>query len=213
VISSAWLKSGIYPFKPELVLSQISSTELHTSSESDSEPELALDVQTARRLTKKIYKEPGIVSKNVELLIKSIDTLILQNELLRRDNSQLNSVIISEKKHQNRPKPLGLLGDEDTKFGQFWSPVKIGLRRDEIKAKQEQDELEKRLAEEKKQEDTDNRQIRAQLERDRIDFNKSERIRKKAEKEAELVRKRHERELTKAIKTTQIKSKPVRLTL
>jgi hypothetical protein len=131
------------------------------SSDSDLDQELAINVRAARRLTKKIYNEPGKVSLNIETLIKSIDTLILQNRLLRLENFDLNSAIITEKKHQKRPKPLGLLGAAEPKFGQFWSPVKISLRRDEIKAKQEQGELEKRLAEEKKQEEANNRQIQA----------------------------------------------------
>jgi hypothetical protein len=121
------------------------------SSDSDSDQELATNVQAARRLTKKIYNEPGKVSPNVELLIKSIDTLILENGLLRLENFNLNSALITEKKHQKRPKPLGLLGAEEPKYSQFWSPVKIGLQRDEIKAKEEQEKLEKRLLEEKKQ--------------------------------------------------------------
>jgi hypothetical protein len=48
------------------------------------------------------------------------------------------------------------------------------------------------------------------LHRERVEFNKSERARKKAKKEADLVHKRHERELKKAIITTTNKPKPVR---
>jgi hypothetical protein len=198
-----------------LVLSQLASTEPFTSStESDSEPEIATNVRAVRRLVKRIYYEPQKVSSNVETLIKSIDTLVLQNELLRHENSQLNSALITEKKHQKKGKPLGLLGDDDPKFGQFWSPYKVALRREEIKTRQEQEELEeKQQLEEKEQQEADNRQIQDQLHRERVEFNKRERIRKKAEKEAEQQRKRHERELKKAMITTKKKPKPVNSTL
>ena len=118
VISSGWAKSGIYPFKPELVLNQITPQQhFKASSDSSSDEELALNVQAARRLTKKVYNEPRKVSLNVELLIKSMDALILQNGLLQRENFDLNSALITKEKHQKKPKPLGLLAAEEPKYG------------------------------------------------------------------------------------------------
>jgi hypothetical protein len=144
VIASGWRKSGVHPFHPELVLSQLDSKESFLSSiESDSEPELATSRRAVRRLINGIYQGPQKVSSDVERLIKRMEILILQDELLQHANKHLNSALVTEKKAQKESKPLGLLGEDDPKFSQFWSSCKVALRIEEIKTKQRQEEPEK----------------------------------------------------------------------
>jgi hypothetical protein len=70
------------------------------------------------------------------------------------------------------------LDKEEPEFGQFWSPVKLAIRKEEIKTKEEQERSRKQLLEEKKQQEADNRQIRDQLYREQVEFNKKERGRR-----------------------------------
>jgi hypothetical protein len=103
-----------------LVLDQLVPTTISTlSSESEEEMELVNNIHTLRGLIKSIYSERQIVTPNLERLIKSMDTLVLQNSLLRHKNTQLKETLITKKKRSKRDKPLGLLSKEEPKYSQF----------------------------------------------------------------------------------------------
>jgi hypothetical protein len=153
-------------------------------------------------LVKAIHRELGAISSNVDLLCRTIENMIIQNNLLRHENTQLNLTVLYEAGRRKGVKAPGILGKE-LQFGQFWVPVKLAIRRDEIKTKEEQERSKKQLVEEKKQQEADNHQIRDQLYRERVEFDKKERERKKAQKDAKRERKGHERELNKVLKTIQ----------
>jgi hypothetical protein len=220
VITSGFTKTGIYPFEPSVVLDQLepnasrsSPNELQdTSDESDEEPEepdemtLATDVIGVRRLVRAIREEQVSVSSNVDLLIKSMESLIVEHDILRHEKAQLNDTLISELRRRKRGKPLGLIAKDEPKFGQFFSPQKIAARRQEIAQIESNKALDKQLAAEQKQQRQIERDLKAQEHRDRVEFNKKQREMKKAQKEADQIRKRRLRELKKALKST--KSRP-----
>jgi hypothetical protein len=101
-------------------------------------------------LVKAIYRELGVISLNIDLLCRTMETIVLQNDLLRYENIQLNSTLLQEAGRHKRGKALGLLDKEEPKFGQFWSLVKLAIRKEVIKTKEEQERSRKQLLEEKK---------------------------------------------------------------
>jgi hypothetical protein len=101
--------------------------------------------------------------------------MVVRNDLLRHENSYLNSTLIDEVKRRKKGKPMGLLAEEEPKYGQFWSPTKIAIRREEIRAQEDQEQQEsKRKAGDKLQQRIA-RDERAQEYRKRVEFNKRER--------------------------------------
>ena len=203
-ITSGFTKTGIYPFNPAIVLDQLKPTTAFSSSEDSEEyPEPPTDVRGIRKLIKAVRQEKGAVSSNVDLLCQSIETLALHNDILRHENSFINETLIHEIKRRKRGKPMGLLGAEDAKYGQFWSPTKIAIRRQEIEAETQHHDQQKQQAADKKMQRQIDRDLKAQERRDRIEFNKQERIQKKAKREAEQLEKRRQRELKKALITTK----------
>jgi hypothetical protein len=120
-ITSGFMKTGIYPFNPAIVLDQLKPTEAFSSLEDleDLEVDLesVIDVRGVRKLVKSIRQEKGAISLKVDLLCKSIEAMVLQNDLLRHENSYINQTLLSEIKRRKRGKPMGLLGAEEPKYG------------------------------------------------------------------------------------------------
>jgi hypothetical protein len=212
-ILSAFEKTGIFPLRPEAVISQITfSGADEQSMEIDDVIEIPKDVHQVRQLVKSIRKEEGPVSSRVDLLITSMERMVIKNELLRHDNTFLNRTLIEEKKRRQRGKPAGLISSEETKFGQIWSPTKIGLRRAELAAAEEQKQFEKLKKDEEKVQQQIQRDTRAYEKRMQVEANKAERAVKKAQKEADLAKKKSDREALAAAKVfkkakARIKSK------
>jgi hypothetical protein len=69
-----------------------------------------------------------------------MEGLIIHNEILRHENSNLAETLIQEIRRRKRGKPMGLKQEDEPKYGQFWSPYKISTRKREIEA--EKDRLE-----------------------------------------------------------------------
>jgi hypothetical protein len=205
VITSAWAKSGIYPWSPCVVIDQLEPVAL--SKELIEGPKMVSTCRQLRRVVQTIYREERQVSDSVKLLCNSIEALCLENELLRAETKGLVSNLVNEKKRRKRGKPLGLNAGQDPSKGQFYSPTKIYLRRDEI-AREEQQEIDKKVAKEaQKIADTNTRAKRDLNERIRIDNNKLVAAWEKAEKQAETTRKKIEQEGRKLLPKTPARSK------
>ena len=70
----------------------------------------------------------------------------IENELLRHEVGLLSSILIDERKRRKKGLALGLLEEDQPKFGQFFSPQKLQHRIEVIKeteAQQEQEKLQK----------------------------------------------------------------------
>jgi hypothetical protein len=66
-----------------------------------------------------------IASVGVEQLIRSVEEMSIENELLRHEISYLHSTLIIERKRRKRGQALGLQASDEPKFGQFYSPQKV----------------------------------------------------------------------------------------
>ncbi|KJZ68706.1 hypothetical protein HIM_11907 [Hirsutella minnesotensis 3608] len=105
-IASGWKRTGLLPFDPEVVLSQIAGkTEDESEPGSSSVDSLALEQPTARDLRRLVDKVVDKSSKNAERdsrkLRSTLESLQSQNELLRYENQGLRETLFHEKTAQN----------------------------------------------------------------------------------------------------------------
>ena len=206
-ISSGFEKTGIYPFNPVVVLDQLKPTTAFSSSDdSEIDPEPITNARDVRQLIKSVRQEKGVISSKMDLLCKSMEAMVFENDLLRHENTQIHQTLLNEVKRRKRGKPMGLLGANEPKFGQFWSPTKLAIRKQEIETQAQQEERQKQLAADQRLQSQIERDLKTQAYRDRVEFNKRERDRKKAEKDAEIERKRRQKELEKAQKAYEKQS-------
>jgi hypothetical protein len=207
-ITSGFRKTGIHPFSPRVVLDQLPTINNQSSSEDSEKPiELALDIKSARKLTKNIRKKQQPVSKEVDALLKSVEALTIKNEILRYENTSLSETIIDQKKRQKRGKSMGLIKEDEPKYGQFFSPNKIDIRRAEMDEEEKLKEQEKQLKNDQKVQAQLDREEKAEAHRLRVARNKKEREEKKAAKEREKLERRLDRERAIALKATKPPSK------
>jgi hypothetical protein len=200
-IISGFKKSGIWPLDPTEILSQMAiqpqNEPQSSESESDDNSSPPTDVRDVRHLTKLIQNEPEPHSQAVATLIDSAELLSIQNEILRHDVGRLQSTLIHERHRKIKGKAIGLLTPTQTKFGQFYSPERIQVRRDKEVAQMEQDSLKKAAQIEEKIQKQLQKEQREQENKERIQKNKEERAKKKAQKETDLAARRRQRELAK----------------
>jgi hypothetical protein len=143
-----------------------------------------------RKLVKMVRSKARPLNIDQECLIKSLEEMSIDKEILEYQVSQLRSTLVFEVKRRKRGKLMGLLGSEDTKFGQFWSPQKIARRREEMDIQEALISQEKALKQENRLQAKLERENRDQERRTRVLANRLERERKKAEKTAEIEAKR-----------------------
>ncbi|XP_044717106.1 DDE superfamily endonuclease domain-containing protein [Hirsutella rhossiliensis] len=153
-IASGWKRTGLLPFDPEVVLSQIAEkTEDESESGDSSVDSLALQQPTARDLRR----------------------LVDKNELLRYENQGLRETIFHEKQRRMRGKALKdyLFDRVDPNSAQVFSPAKVAqarLKKAAMETQKQEEALEKerqrRQAKEARQQEREkNRQIRKELKR------------------------------------------------
>ncbi|KJZ69920.1 hypothetical protein HIM_10705 [Hirsutella minnesotensis 3608] len=110
-IASGWKRTGLLPFDPEVVLSQITEkTEDESESGDSSVDSLSLQQPTARDLRRLVDKVVDRSSKNAgrdsRKLKSTLESLQSQNELLRYENQGLRETIFHEKQRRMRGKAL-----------------------------------------------------------------------------------------------------------
>jgi hypothetical protein len=194
-VISAFEKTGIFPLRPETVLSQITFSDIEEPSEEiEDDIHQPETVREVRQLTKSIRKKDGPVSSRIDLMIASFERMALKLELVEHDNKFLNRTLVEEKKRRKRGKPAGLISSEETKYGQIWSPTKIGLRRAEIETQKQKKIFDKLQKDDERVQRQIERDNKAQEHRARVEANKAERVKKKAQKEAEIARKKREKQ-------------------
>ncbi|KJZ70484.1 hypothetical protein HIM_10113 [Hirsutella minnesotensis 3608] len=152
-IASGWKRTGLLPFDPEVVLSQITEKrEDESESGSSSADSLALEQPTARDLRRLVDKVVDKSFKNAERdsrkLRSTLESLQSQNELLRYENQGLRETIFHEKQRRMRGKALKdyLFDRVDPNSAQVFSPAKVAqarLRKAAMETQKQEETLEK----------------------------------------------------------------------
>ena len=139
-IASAYKKTGIFPFDPELLLHAISKpTTTATSLEpplEPSRPKTPLTSHDVRRLQRQYRQAPSSA-----LVIKAFNanaTLAAQHSIDTHTIYALQIQLANEKRKRKKGKKLDLCGDEAHAGAQFFSPNKIQRARDYNEAKEAQ---------------------------------------------------------------------------
>jgi hypothetical protein len=141
-IQSAFEKAGIWPIKPEIVISQIQPPCLETpppTNDCDTikTPYTAKAIQ---QMKKSIKEEP--TQEKMDKIFKAIDTLQAKSSILEHTNKGLESAILLDKKTKGKKRKLNLQG-EDASKAQFWSIEEVLKAQAELKAKDNKEEQEK----------------------------------------------------------------------
>ncbi|KAF6518247.1 hypothetical protein HZS61_002325 [Fusarium oxysporum f. sp. conglutinans] len=153
-IASGWRRTGLKPFDPDVVLSQVSkNTDDDSDVESGLDDSIALQEPTARelrRLVDHVVKQSSVSSDTgVRKLKRTLESLQAEVELLRHENQGLRETIIREKQRRQRGKALKdyIFDRVDPNSAQVFSPQKIAQARQkkvEMEAQKEEEALQKR---------------------------------------------------------------------
>src|SRR5438874_7255652 len=135
-IESGWKKTGLLPFNPDIVLSQLKIIPKSTSADDsdNSTGSQALEKPTARQLRSLVDQvAPKDQNSNplVRKLKNTVESLQTEAELLRHENAGLRETIIAERRRRQRSKPLKdyLFDRDDPNSAQVFSPNKIAEAR------------------------------------------------------------------------------------
>jgi hypothetical protein len=180
-ILSGFKKTGIWPFDPSIILSQITKPLLEVARDT----QIVQTPMTCRasRHIKRQYRDapsPSLVTK----IFKANEQLTSQHSIDGHIIKGLSNALRNEKKKRQRGKRLNLIGKNDS-GPQFFSPNRIQLARDY------QDQ--KDLIEAQRQQDIANRKDQSAL--------------KKAQKEADKVQRAINRDIAIKAKAEKAKEK------
>ncbi|KAF6528230.1 hypothetical protein HZS61_008880 [Fusarium oxysporum f. sp. conglutinans] len=189
-IASGWRRTGLKPFDPDVVLSQVSK---NTDDDSDVgiglDDSIALQEPTARelrRLVDHVVKQSSVSSDTgARKLKRTLESLQAEVELLRHENQGLRETIIREKQRRQRGKALKdyIFDRVDPNSAQVFSPQKIAQARQkkiEMEAQKEEEALQKRTEK--------------ALRQKRVEEQKQQVLERKRQREEKKERKRREKE-------------------
>ncbi|KAL5592917.1 hypothetical protein FOBRF1_013225 [Fusarium oxysporum] len=201
-IASGWRRTGLKPFDPDVVLSQVSkNTDDDSDVESGLDDSIALQEPTARelrRLVDHVVKQSSVSSDTgARKLKRTLESLQAEVELLRHENQGLRETIIREKQRRQRGKALKdyIFDRVDPNSAQVFSPQKIAQARQkkiEMEAQKEEEALQKRTEKALRQKRVEE-QKQLVLERKRQREEKKER--KRREKETKQLEREANRQL------------------
>ncbi|KAI8406254.1 hypothetical protein FOFC_13726 [Fusarium oxysporum] len=201
-IASGWRRTGLKPFDPDVVLSQVSkNTDDDSDVESGLDDSIALQEPTARelrRLVDHVVKQSSVSSDTgARKLKRTLESLQAEVELLRHENQGLRETIIREKQRRQRGKALKdyIFDRVDPNSAQVFSPQKIAQARQkkiEMEAQKEEEVLQKRTEKALRQKRVEE-QKQLVLERKRQREEKKER--KRREKETKQLEREANRQL------------------
>ncbi|KAI8411186.1 hypothetical protein FOFC_07780 [Fusarium oxysporum] len=201
-IASGWRRTGLKPFDPDVVLSQVSkNTDDDSDVESGLDDSIALQEPTARelrRLVDHVVKQSSVSSDTgARKLKRTLESLQAEVELLRHENQGLRETIIREKQRRQRGKALKdyIFDRVDPNSAQVFSPQKIAQARQkkvEMEAQKEEEVLQKRTEKTLRQKRVEE-QKQLVLERKRQREEKKER--KRREKETKQLEREANRQL------------------
>jgi hypothetical protein len=138
-IGSGWKCTGLLPFDPEVVLSEIRlPASIAPMPADDVDTSLALERPTARQIRQLTTKVVGKMHQNLDIgarkLVNTIESLQAQVEILQHENKGLRQTIHLEKTRRQRGKPLKhiLFDIEDANEAIIYSPAKIARARERM---------------------------------------------------------------------------------
>jgi len=138
-IGSGWKCTGLLPFDPEVVLSEIRlPASIAPMPADDVDTSLALEKPTARQIRQLTTKVVGKMHQNLDIgarkLVNTIESLQAQVEILQHENKGLRQTIHLEKTRRQRGKPLKhiLFDIEDANEAIIYSPAKIARARERM---------------------------------------------------------------------------------
>ena len=104
-----------------------------------------------RRVIKGLKTKDLHANEGMDLIIRGIEKLAIEKDILKHTNSELIEALIGEKKRRKRGKPMGFLSSDA--FGQvmFFSSAKIAAIREQQQELEAQKEAEKLTKEADKQ--------------------------------------------------------------
>ncbi|KAI8395973.1 hypothetical protein FOFC_21503 [Fusarium oxysporum] len=188
--SRGWRRTGLKPFDPDVVLSQVSkNTDDDSDVESGLDDSIALQEPTAResrRLVDHVVKQSSVSSDTgARKLKRTLESLQAEVELLRHENQGLRETIIREKQRRQRGKALKdyIFDRVDPNSAQVFSPQKIAQARQkkvEMEAQKEEEALQKRTEK--------------ALRQKRVEEQKQQVLERKRQREEKKERKRREKE-------------------
>ena len=159
-ILSGWKQTGLQPWDPDLVVSQVKTEERPSSSSTGSSAISNPTWGEVRGLV--LATVQGRVGKEVRKLTNTVDYLYSKNVQLEAKVANLQATMDIEKDKRRRKKPLlHQVGQEGEIKAMFWTPGKIGtvhrLQAEEAQAKtaaelqKEEERRQKQQAKEDKQ--------------------------------------------------------------
>ena len=178
-ILSAFAATGIYPLKPEKVLTQLKK-KTPSPPVSDSEPirKTPGSVRGLRRI-EKAMRTQGELAAEMDMIFRAGQKLATKVDLLEHENAGLREALIKEKGRRKRGKPMGLRGKDEPGQAVFFSPARIAAVRAEKEMLEAQKEQEQQAKELKKQEQASKREHKKQ----KLQNPREERAKMRAEKQ------------------------------
>ncbi|KAH7124658.1 hypothetical protein EDB81DRAFT_911728 [Dactylonectria macrodidyma] len=197
-IASSWKRTGLLPFDPEVVLSQITEkAEDDSDTGGESAESIALQQPTARdlrRLVDKVFdKSSSDADRNSRKLKSTLESLQAEVELLRYENQRLRETIIHKKQRRMRGKALKdyLFDRTDPNSAQVFSPAKVAQAR-----------LKKVAIDAQKKEEALQKETQKAQRRQQAAEQKALALEKRRQREAEMERKRQMKESRRQEKET-----------
>lgn len=206
-IKSAFKKTGIWPLKKEIVISQL-PTVIKAPQTPSRLPSLAIRTPTTVRTLRRLLKTSPSRTK-LSLLERAVMRLATENEITKHENRGLRRAIVTEKTRRKRGGRLNLMGEVAGTAPQFFSPQKVIAARTYQDGKEARAEEEKRLKAQKKEEAAHQRQkkandkLEAQIQRQLLQkTNREAKAAEKAQKQAQQQELRAQKALEKQAAAT-----------
>ena len=198
-ILSGWARTGLAPFKPDVVIDQIKPPSRPASSKSSSSS--ALSASDWRKMRRLIREEAADVVN--EKLLLSFERVSAENALLKHQLNQANEKIEIQKKRAPRGKPVfEQVRAEGEQQAMFASPSKI----DRVIQLHHEREQEEEVKQAEKEEKAVQRAINKDLKAQALQARKIERENKRAERVAAEAAKKAARELAREQKEASKKA-------
>jgi hypothetical protein len=123
-IISAFAKTGIWPFNPEIVMAAIRPPVQIIQGNETPNVKTPMTCRAVRRAQKAYEKEP--TRKNLELIFRATSRLAAQSSIQKHENLGLRQALQIEKKKRQRGQRLNLIGEEDV-GSQIFTPSRVRL--------------------------------------------------------------------------------------
>jgi hypothetical protein len=121
-IASAFAKTGIFPYNPDVMLKVLAPTEQGPEKDSDLIPPTPMTSRAIRRLQKSYKNSP--TERRLDQVFRASERLAAQHAIDIHEKRGLVEAFRLEKQKRSRGKRLNLLG-EDYSGPQFFSPSRI----------------------------------------------------------------------------------------